>query len=681
MKISSLLSLILLCIGISVNAQVTSSNIRGSVVDDQGVPLLGANIVAIHTPTGTKHGTVTNEDGRFNLLNLRVGGPYELTISYIGFKTQTQNDIYLSLGKTFNIDAQLVSESQALEEVTVTSDRGGTFGSDRTGQETSIGNRELTRLPTISRSASDFTRLDPTASSGASGTSFGGRNDQYNNFSLDGAIFNNPFGLDAATPGGQTSAQPISLDAIDQIQVTTAPYDVTQSGFTGASVNAVTKSGTNEFYGTVYGFFRNDDLTGGKIDGDKVFKTGLEQKQYGVSIGGPIVKNKLFFFVNFERDELTSLGTDGFVPNTGTGEINESRVLESDFQLVDNLLRQVVIGQDNSGNDIFYDPGRYTGFNFNQESTKGIIKLDWNINDNNRLAIIYNFLDASKGKPANRDAITFRGPNTQTLQFENAGYEINNKIQSFQLELNTKLTDKTTNKLQVGYTHFDDFRNPFSTPAPSIVILDDTGSSNYIIGGHEPFSINNTLDQKVFQITNNLNYFQGDHTFTIGFSFEKFEFDNSFNLGAYGAQGVFFPTTTITDFPNFASSGALQQSFDDAIATNNAFNAAGTGNPGGWALAETNVGQLSFYLQDQWDIKENFKLTYGIRFDKPLYFDTSEKIRENIERKGGAMGTYIPSIQYFDPETNEPIFLDSEKLPTNKVLISPRVGFNWDVNK
>ena len=204
--------------------------------------------------------------------------------------------------------------------------------------------------------------------------------------------------------------------------------------------------------------------------------------------------------------------------------------------------------------------------------------------------------------------------------------------------------------MQVGYTHFDDFRNPFSTPAPSIVILDDTGSSNYIIAGHEPFSINNTLDQKVFQITNNLNYFQGNHTFTIGFSFEKFEFDNSFNLGAYGAQGVFFPTTTITDFPNFASSGALQQSFDDAIATNNAFNAAGTGNPGGWALAETNVGQLSFYLQDQWDIKENFKLTYGIRFDKPLYFDTSEKISENIERKGGEMGTYIPSIQYFDPD-------------------------------
>ncbi|WP_372945260.1 carboxypeptidase regulatory-like domain-containing protein, partial [Muriicola sp.] len=660
-------------------SQITTADIRGTVYEGDAQPLFGANIVAVHTPTGTKYGAVSNMDGRYNLPNLRVGGPYEITVSYVGFKSQVQDGVFLSLGQTTILEFSLISESQALEEVVVVYDQTGTFGSDRTGAETSVGRRELTRLPTISRSASDFIRLDPQASSGASGLSFGGRNDQYNNFSLDGAIFNNPFGLDAATPGGQTNAQPISLDAIDQIQVTTAPYDVTQSGFTGASVNAVTKSGTNEFYGTAYGFFRNDDLTGGKINGDDVFKTGLEQTQYGFSLGGPIVKNKLFFFVNFERDELTELGTDGFVPNTGTGDINESRVTLSDFQLVDNLLRQVVIGQDAQGNDIFYDPGRFQGFNFDQESTKGIIKLDWNINDNNRLAVIYNFLDASKGKPANRDAITFRGPNTQTLQFENAGYEINNRIKSVQLELNSRLSDEATNKLQVGYTHFDDFRNPFSTPAPSIVILDATGSSNYIIAGHEPFSINNRLDQKVFQITDNLNIFKGDHTYTIGFSFEKFQFDNSFNLGAYGAQGVFFPTTTITDFPNFVSSGQLQAAFNNAINADRSFNANGTGNPGGWALSETNVGQLSFYMQDEWDVTENFKLTYGVRFDKPLYFDTAEKIRENIQRKGGASGTYIPSIQYFDPETGDPVFLDSEVLPNNNFLVSPRVGFNWDV--
>lgn len=675
-----LANLAMLCFGTMAFAQVTTSNIRGIVTDEQDAPLLGANIVAVHSPTGTRYGAITNEDGRFNLLNLRVGGPYEVTVTYVGFAPRVSEEIYLALGTTFNLDVVLASQEQQLEEVVVVSDRGGTFGSDRTGAETSVGRRELTRLPTISRSAEDFTRLEPTASSGSSGISFGGRNDQYNNFSLDGAIFNNPFGLDAATPGGQTSAQPISLDAIDQIQVTTAPYDVTESGFTGASVNAVTKSGTNEFYGTAYGFFRNDDLTGGKINGDDVFKTGLEQLQYGFSIGGPIVKNKLFFFANFEKDDLTELGTAGFVPNRGSGSINESRVLASDFQLVDNLLRQVVIGRDGEGNDIFYNPGRYEGFNFDQESTKGIIKLDWNINDNNRLAIIYNFLNASKEKPAHPSALGFRGPNAATLQFENAGYEINNNIRSVQLELNSTLSDEATNKLQVGYTHFDDFRNPLSSAAPTITILDESGSSNYIIAGHEPFSINNLLDQKVFQITNNLNFFKGDHTYTVGFSFEKFQFDNSFNLGAYGAQGVFFPTTTITDFPNFAASGDLQAAFDQAIATERAFDAAGVGAPGGWALAETNVGQLAFYLQDEWDITENFKLTYGVRFDKPLYFDTAEKVRENIERKGGAAGTYIPSIEYFDPETGERVFLDSEKMPGNEFLISPRLGFNWDVH-
>ncbi|WP_375324742.1 carboxypeptidase regulatory-like domain-containing protein [Flagellimonas sp. GZD32] len=650
-------------------AQVTTSNIRGLVTDDQSAPLFGANVVAVHTPTGTRYGAITNEDGRFNLLNLRVGGPYEVTISYVGFATSIESEIYLALGKTYNHDVMLVSDSQQLDEVVVVSDVSGTFGSDRTGAETSVGRRELTRLPTISRSTNDFTRLEPTASNG----SFAGRNDQFNNFSLDGAIFNNPFGLDAAQPGGQTDANPISIDAIDQIQVTTAPYDVTQSGFTGASVNAVTKSGTNEFYGTVYGFYRNEDLTGGKVKGEDVFKADLSQTQYGISIGGPIVKNKLFFFANFEKDDRTDLGSAGFVPNRGSGGINESRVLASDFELVSNILSQVSIG-----NGEFYDPGRFEGFNFDQESTKGIFKLDWNINENNRLAIIYNFLNASKEKPAHPTALGFRGPNLTTLQFENAGYEINNKIRSVQVELNSTLSDEAINKLQVGYTHFDDFRNPKSTPAPTITLLDENGSSNYIIAGHEPFSINNRLDQKVFQLTNNLNFFKGDHTFTVGFSFERFEFDNSFNLGAYGAQGVFFPTGSIADFRDPANEASLvafyQDAFNTAIAANNSLSANGEGNLGGWALAETNVGQMAFYLQDEWNATENFKLTYGIRFDKPLYFDSAEKAQDVID----VAPAYVPDIPYVNPNNGETVFFDSTQMPTDDWLISPRVGFNWD---
>ncbi len=669
MKKLLLFGILYFTVFVSAFSQVTTSNIRGAVVDDQQVPLLGANVVAVHAPTGTRYGAITNEEGRYNLLNLRVGGPYEVTISYVGFKSNVKNDIFLSLGKTFSHNVTLVSDSQVLDEVVVVSDQTGTFGSDRTGAETSVGRRELTRLPTISRSTNDFTRLEPTASAG----SFGGRNDQFNNFSLDGAIFNNPFGLDAAQPGGQTSSNPISIDAIDQIQVTTAPYDVTQSGFTGASVNAVTKSGTNEFYGTVYGFYRNESLTGGKIKGDDVFKADLSQSQYGISIGGPIIKNKLFFFANFEKDDRTDLGS-GFIPNTGSGAANESRVLASDFQLVENILRQVSIG-----NGEFYNPGRFQGFNFDQESTKGILKLDWNINENNRFAIIYNFLNASKEKPAHPTALGFRGPSLATLQFENAGYEINNEIRSIQLELNSTLSNEAINKLQVGYTHFNDFRNPLSTPAPAITLLDENGSSNYIIAGHEPFSIHNRLDQKVFQLTNNLNFFKGDHTFTIGFSFEKFQFDNSFNLGAYGAQGTFFPTGSIADFRNPANEADLvafyQGAVNAAIAANNTREANGEGNVGGWALAETNVGQMAFYLQDEWNATENFKLTYGIRFDKPLFFDSADKAQEVIDR-----GFVIANQPYFNPNTEETVLIDNTTLPTNKWLLSPRVGFNYDVN-
>ncbi|MCM4153316.1 TonB-dependent receptor [Arenibacter sp. N53] len=666
-----LLVISFVCCGLMLSAQVTTSNIRGVVLDDEDVPLLGANIVAIHTPTGTKYGAITNEDGRFNLLNLRVGGPYEVTISFIGFKTQTDNDIFLTLGKTQNIEVKLMSDDQALDEVIVVSDRGtGTFGSDRTGSETSVGRRELTRLPTISRSASDFTRLEPTAS----GNSFGGRNDQYNNFSLDGAIFNNPFGLDAPTPGGQTDAQPISLDAIDQIQVSTAPYDVTQSGFTGASVNAVTKSGTNEFHGTAYGFYRNQDLTGSKVKGEDVVKPTLKQNQYGFSLGGPIVKNKLFFFVNFEKEERDDLGTNGWIPNTNSGAVNESRVLESDLISVQSALS--VLG---------YNTGAYQGFTFGAKSTKGIFKLDWNINDNNRLAIIYNFLNASKEKPAHPTAFSPRGPNFSTLQFENAGYEINNKLKSIQLELNSTLSDEAINKLQIGYSHFDDFRVPLSVPAP-IITIQDGNNGNYIIAGHEPFSINNLLDQKVFQLTNNLSFFKGDHTYTVGFSFEKFEFQNSFNLTAYDNFGASSYYGTFGAYPDVATFLADANNANGVLATNlayaqNVFNsrtASGIGNDGGWKLSELNVGQLAFYVQDEWNTTNNFKLTYGIRFDKPLYFNTGNLIQKFIDTDNGA--TRDNSISYYNPNKGEEVFLNSTKMPTNDWLISPRLGFNWEVD-
>ena len=638
-------------------SQVTTSSIKGVVSDETSSGFPGANVVVFHTPTGTTYGAATDIDGRFNLVNLRVGGPYTVTVSYIGYNEQSFTNVYLTLGKTEVLSLALTPDSQQLDAVVITaSNTKGVFGSDRTGAETNVGRKELTTLPTISRSASDFTRLEPTASNG----SFGGRNDQYNNFSLDGAIFNNPFGLDAATPGGQTNAQPVSLDAIDQIQVSTAPYDVTQSGFTGASVNAVTKSGSNEFKGTVYGFYRNEDMTGSKIKGEDIFVPSLTQEQTGFSIGGPIIKNKLFFFANYEEDKRDDLG-QSWLPNRGTGAINESVVLESDLLAVQGALSA-----------LGYDSGAYEGFIHQSQSSKGIFKLDWNVNDNNQLAVIYNWLDASKDKPAHPTALGFRGPNASILQFENSGYQINNKLNSLQVELNSRLSDNVSNKMQFGYTVFEDFRNPMSTPAPAITIQNGQGQ-NYIIAGHEPFSINNVLDQTVLQFSNNMTYTKANHTYTVGFSFEQFEFDNSFNLGTFGygnANGY------VGAFGSFPSVDAFLEASNNGLISEALANAQNVQNAGNWALAETNVGQLAFYLQDEWDVNDKFKLTYGVRFDKPLFFDTADRAQDVID------GTtdYFPEIPYVNPNTGQIQQLSNTQMPSSDWLVSPRVGFNYDVN-
>ena len=654
--------------------QTTTSSIKGIIKSSTNELLPGATILAIHTPTGSKYSAVSNEDGRFNILNMRIGGPYKIVVTFVGFRNHEYADVNLDLGKPFNLDVVLEDESQTLEEVKIVS-KDKVFKSGKTGAETTIGKRELTALPTISRSAEDFTRLEPTASGG----SFGGRNDQYNNYSLNGAVFNNPFGLDAATPGGQTGSQPISLDAIEQIQVATAPYDVTLSGFTGASVNAVTKSGTNEFHGTAYGFYRNQDLTGNKIKGEKIFVPTLEQTQAGFSLGAPIIKDKLFIFGNFEIDKRSDLGSN-FVANNNDGVtgINESRVLESDLIAVSKAL-----------SNLGYETGPYQGFKHESNSNKGIIKIDWNINDNHKLAVIYNFLDASKDKPAHPTALGFRGPNASILQFRNAGYQINNNLSSFLVELNSKFSESVSNKLQAGYSHFNDYRVPFSVPAPVINIQDGAGS-NYIIAGHEPFSINNTLDQKVIQITNNLNYNVGKHAFTFGASFEKFKFENSFNLAGYdnfgnpnGYAGTFFtPYFTTQDFLNdaakpFATSIIAQnlKYAQDVFAAKNNFK---VGTDGGWKLAELNVGQLAFYAQDDISIDDNFKLSLGLRIDKPLYFNTADLIQKYIDtNNGGAKRNN--DTDYFDPQTGQAVKLISTNLPSDRILWSPRIGFNWDV--
>ncbi|MCO6493977.1 MAG: carboxypeptidase regulatory-like domain-containing protein [Phaeodactylibacter sp.] len=665
----------------SLHAQVTTATLTGLIVDDEGNPLDAATVVAIHLPSGTQYGTTTREDGRFTLPNLRVGGPYTVEANYLGYDPGKVEGIFLSLAQKLTVDLDLKSSALELEEVVVQANADPLLNSDRTGAATNITSDQLRRLPTISRSAADYYRLTPSSD----GNSFAGRNDQFNNFSLNGSIFNNPFGLDAATPGGQTDAQPISLDAIDQITVSVAPYDVTQAGFTGASIDAVTKSGTNDFSGTVFGFYRNQDMTGSKVSGTDIVVPELRQFQAGFSLGGPIIRNKLFFFVNAEVERREDQGSNFVAARPGIGGENVSRVEAQDLELVSNTLR-----------DAFgYETGPYEGYIHNTDNEKGIVKLDWVINNQHSLTATYNFLNASKEKPAHPSALGRRGPDATTLQFFNSGYQINNVIHSGIVELRSIFGNWGANKLQAGYTAFRDSRDPLSAPFPVLNINRD--GIRYIVAGHEPFSIHNRLDQDVYQVTNNFNLYLGNHTLTIGSSLERFNFDNSFNLGVYEPFGVPYDGGTfgpgfasVQDFVSFVNAGGMNPVVDHArnlFETNNMQVTEGV--PGyegtGWALAETNVGQWGVYLQDEILVGNDFKLTLGLRMDMPLYFDTDKKIQENINRKGGVYDAvdnpgagYNPAITWYDTDGN-PVMFDHTQLPDNTPLFSPRLGFNWDV--
>ncbi len=631
-------------------AQITTSSITGTVSDEAGETLPGASVLATHLPSGTVYGVEVRSDGNFTIPNVRVGGPYAVEVSFTGFQVAKQENVFLKLGEKRYLPFTLKAGVQ-LEEVVIEGGRSSAINKDRTGASTFISDEQLRTLPTITRSTADLTRLNPMA---AEGGSFAGRNDQFNNYSLDGAIFNNPFGLDAATPGGQADAQAVSLDAIEQITVDIAPYDVTQSGFTGASVNAVTKSGTNEWAGSVFGYYRNKDMVGVKVDDTEVTRGDLSQLQTGFTVGGPIVKNKVFFFANLEIERRSDLGSY-FAANRGTGAGNESRVLASDLESISSLLKSV------HG----YETGAYENYKHNTDNQKGILKFDFNLNKSHHLTTTFHYLDAFREKPAHPSAIGRRGPDNQTLQFENSGYRINNKLFTAIAELKSIFGNSMSNKLQAGYTQFRDSRDPFSEAFPVLNFGKD--GIRYIVAGHEPFSINNTLDQDVLMFSDNLNFYLNKHTVTVGTSFERFAFDNSFNLTGYGAR-VFFPDVDIAD------AATVINSPDFATEVAAARQAAATDK---WALAETNMGQWALYAQDEFSVNNQFTLTFGLRADVPLYFDTEDKIKENIDPARNCC--YDPTIAYYDEQGKEVKF-DHTVLPESKPLLSPRLGFNYDLS-
>lgn len=659
-----------------INAQVTTATLSGIVKDSKGAALVSATITVEYPDAGISQTLITKSDGRFTVPNLRVGGPYRVTVNHVSYQKAVSENIFLELGLNNSVEFKLEEKSTEIGGVTVVV-RSKIFDDKRTGASTNINNRLIKALPTISRSADDYLRLTPSASANYNGMSFAGRNGQYNNFSLDGAVFNNPFGLDAPTPGGQTNAQPVSLDAIDQIQVNIAPYDVTQAGFTGAGINTVTKSGSNTITGTVYGFYRNQSLTGKKVDNIKLAVPDLKQLQIGAALGGPIIKNKLFYFLSFETEQRTDEATAFVARNSSNaGKPTTSRVLEQDLMAVSSILKT----------RFNYDTGPYQGFTHDQTNYKWLAKLDWNISSVHKLSFTYNGLEASKDKPAHPSAIGRRGPDYTTLQFRNSGYQILNKLNSFSSELKSNWKGNYANKLRLVYTTFKDKRNPFSTPFP-VVNISKYGT-RYIVAGHEPFSIFNRLNQDAFQATNDFTIYKNKHTITAGISYESFKFGNSFNLTGYGP--TLFGDIDIQTFKDSVPVGgrAVFGAYPLDVDVNYAKNHAAADK---WSWYYLTVGQLSLYLQDEWQAGERFRLTYGLRVDKSLLFNARYS-SANLNANGTFANSYTegePTIQNND---NLTLFdasgkqitngkgkdLDNTRLPKG-TLLSPRVGFNWDV--
>ena len=488
-KILSLFLAVIL--SVTLMAQETTSEIQGVVSDGKNL-VAGAVITAIHTPSGTKYVTTSRKDGRFNLPNVKIGGPYEISASFVGFKIEKQSNIFLSLGQDYKADFALQTESKLLNEVVVTTKgkQDKVFNSNHTGSQEVITREQLDRLPTTNRALSDFTKLTPTAN----GLAFGGQSNQYNNVTIDGANFNNSFGL-ASTLGGQTNSQPVSLDALEQIQVNVSPYDVKNGQFAGAGINTVTKSGTNKFQGSVYQFFKGENSIGYKVGDIELAKQTFDYTLKGATLGGALVKNKLFFFGSYEEEKRTDPGTTwtAATASSAANGITVSNAKASDL----DALKQFLI------TNYKYDPGTYQGYSYVTQSKRATVKVDWNVNDKNTFTIKYNYLKSSRQvPPSNSGSVNSsngRSPGTNALPFYGAGYVINNDFNIVIAELNTRFSNKASNKIQIGYTALRDYRSALSGgDFPLVDILDGNGNA-FTSFGYEQYTYGNKLNTDVFQ--------------------------------------------------------------------------------------------------------------------------------------------------------------------------------------
>ncbi len=644
MRLAALLLLLMLTR--LASAQVTTSSLSGKVISDKNEELIGVTVVATNVPTGTKRGTATEPDGRFSIPNLAPGGPYTVTVTYVGYKEQTVNNVFLTLGNTTRLNFTLATEAQALEEVVIT----GNTQATKTGAGTNVGTAALQQLPTISRSIQDFTRLDPRNSN----NSFAGSSFRYNNITLDGAVNNDAIGFSpslggtsgtSGLPGSSARANPISLDAIQEIQAQVAPFDVKLGNFTGGSINAVTRSGTNEFHGSLYGFGRNQGITGNSVDGtDSKIGTSYHDYQTGFRLGGPIVKNKLFFFVNGEIARRTE-------PQFyGAGQPGSPVTTELAQQIAAKL--QSTYG---------YDVGAYGNYNIHANSNKIFGRLDWNLDDKTSIALRHNYVKS--------DATNLER-SSSLFKFGSQDYTQNNLQNSTVLEVKSNFSSKIANNLILGYTNIHDYRSLLGGAGsvfPYVQINNVStnaaagyagGSNQILLGSDREASIFNT-GTKTFEITDNFTYFAGDHTLTVGTHNELYKIDYGFINSWNGRIEYNNVAQFLADQPSRIR--GTYHIGDNSYDYN--YN-----NPS----ASFNVNLYSAYLQDEWSVNDRLKITPGIRFDLtslPTPPALNSALVNNPQNDVNTLNQTYSHTPWRD--------LNNQLL--GQVQFSPRLGFNYDV--
>ncbi len=622
-------------------AQVTTSALGGRLVDVNGEPVIGAAVVATHEPSGTVYGVITNEDGRYAINGMRSGGPYKVEFSCLGYQPLAYTGVNLQLGETTALNGQLNEDSMMLGEAMVIAASASKFAAEKTGAATNISSSQITSLPTVSRSITDVTRLSPY---GGNGMSFAGADGRTANFTVDGANFNNNFGLSDGLPGGGT---PISIDAIEEMQVVISPYDVRQTNFIGGGVNAITKSGTNKFRGTAYIYHQNQDLHGDTVDGVQI--EGARAKDmnttYGFTLGGPIIKNKLFFFVNAEFTKTPSVVNRWRASKDGVADATNyiSRTTIEDMQRVSDFVKK----------QYGYDTGSFTDFPADESNKKILARLDWNINDNHKLAVRYNYTLNRYWSAPNRTSmdggsrLSSDRMSKNSMSYVNSMYSQDNLVNSVSLDLNSRLSDNLSNQFLITYSQLNDVRGSESDLFPFIDIKKD--GDNYLSLGYELFTLNNGVHNTVATFKDDLTYYAGNHKVVFGVSAEYQMADNVYMRNGTG----YYRYNSVDDFINGAA--------PEVVCLTYGYN--GEEQP----AARVRFYKAGLYAQDDWNVNENFKLTYGLRFDG-LFFNNADVVTNNA----------ILAVTYYDDNGKER-HIDTGKWPSASVTVSPRVGFNWDV--